>query len=731
MVSKGVATREASKKSGRFAISRRGFIKLTAITGAVVAAGSLIQRSILSPVKAFWDDTGRTLEEKWVPTSCLNCATRCATSVRVVDERAVKVMGNPLSTLSDGEVCPRSHIALQVLYDEHRIATPLKRTNPAKGRDEDPGWQPVSWESALDEVAGRLRQIRGDGRPEQLLLLRGLNSRSDDDLIERFAAAYGTPNNVTDERAWGKIRGENPLRAKVVVVDPRYSVTAAKADRWLPINPGTDAALALALANVIINEKLYDSAFVTQWTEGFEQYREAADRYSPDKAAVITGILAGDIAQLAREFAATRPGIAWVGTGASRWPGGSYTSYAIYCLNALVGNIDVPGGVVFPPLPPYRSMPELAADAVAAMGLKQTRLDLANAALVKTPAVAVNRVADAINDGMPYPVAAAIGINANYLMESPGTERWAEALAKLPFYVHIGPFGNEMSQYADLLLPAATFLESWAYDHSPPAGGINEVKLKQPVVAARGEARSVGDIIFALTREFGGSVAAAFAGIGDGAEGFVRYRTAGMTDWSRFKEQGVWRGEDYRYRRYDRIFQTASGKFEFASANAMRTYGAANSALFRDVSAAPRYLAPEFLGGEIEYPLKLVSYQPLLDLENGGQNYPWAQQNYLIMAGRGWNNFVDISHQAARRYRVKAGDEVWVESPTGRIKAPVRIIAGIHPEVVAIARGQGHYHNGPWADGLGVNPNDITGVVYDDYSGQSAIYNTRVKIYRA
>jgi anaerobic selenocysteine-containing dehydrogenase len=304
-------------------------------------------------------------------------------------------------------------------------------------------------------------------------------------------------------------------------------------------------------------------------------------------------------------------------------------------------------------------------------------------------------------------------------------------MASLPYYVHIGSFGNEMSEYADIILPSAAFLESWAYEHSPAGIGVTEVKIKQPVVSSHHDVHPVGDIIFKLAEALGGAVADSFEDVGGNIAQFVRNRTSGLTDWDKLLADGVWVGEAYVYRRYDRIFNTPSGKFEFSSGNLMQTYGVSNSALYAGLSAVPRYTEPVFIGDALEYPLKLVSYQPLLDVENGGQDYPWAQQMYLVMAGRGWGNFIDLSHEAAHRYHLKNGDDVWVESESGRLKAKARVIAGIHPEVVAIARGQGHYANGQWADGMGVNPNDITGVVYDNLSGQSAWYNTRVKVYKA
>jgi len=263
-----------SRKQGRFGISRRTFIKLSGLAAAAIAASRFWQHpafgsDISSPQLS--EGEGVTTEE-WIPTSCLNCATRCATRVRVVNGKAVKVTGNPLSRVSEGENCARAHVGLQVLYDPERVTTPLKRTNPAKGKGVDPEWTPVSWEQALGEVSGQLKALRANGQSHQLLLLYGLNTISDEDVIRRFASTYGTPNVISADglsneadkagewladghytqsaydlertnyilsfgasilesykplsrslRMWGKIRRERPNRAKVVVVDPRYS----------------------------------------------------------------------------------------------------------------------------------------------------------------------------------------------------------------------------------------------------------------------------------------------------------------------------------------------------------------------------------------------------------------------------------------------------------------------------------------------------------------------------
>jgi len=766
---------------GLFHMSRRSFLKLSALAGTAVAVSRIIKPQVTGATSHVERKIGEPLPEKWLATSCLNCPTRCATQVRVVDGKAVKVVGNPLSLVSEGQTCPRSHIGLQVLYDSGRVTSPLKRTNPAKGKGVDPQWTPISWRQALNEVSTNLKSLRDRGKPQRLLLLYGLNTISDEDLIRRFADAYGTPNIISGDaledeserlgrwmadgnyshiayelshtnyildfsasilesqkpvsrnlRMWGKIRRGRPNRAWVVAIDPRYSVTAAKSDEWIPINPGSEGALAMAIANVIINEGLYDASFIDNWTSGFDEYKKLVlSSYNPERVTAITGIDVDAIRRIAREFAQTKPAIAWVGEGATRWPNGSYNSYAIFCLNALVGSIDIPGGITYQENPKYRDMPKPVEDNTAREGKAQPRIDLRKTSQFPAAEVVTNQVPDSILNASPYPIEMAIGINSNFNMTAPGTWRWDEALSKVSYYVHIAPFVSEMAEYADIVLPASTFLEVWGYDHSPPGSGFAEAKIKQPVVEPLPDSKAIADIVFELARQVGGTVAQSFAHIGDDAQGFVRYRTAPLMPWKEFCEKGVWLGAAYKYHKYDRIFQTPSGKFEFYSGNLEAVLKAAGKGNGNGLSNLPHYESFDFLGDEYKYPLLLLTYQPLLDIENGSQNYPWAQQTYLIMHGIGWTNVAEVNRETAQALGFRDGDMVWVESPFNRIKVKARVIEGIHPGVVSISRGQGHYAYGKWAKGIGVNPNEIVGVDYDHLSGQAAFFNTRVKIYKA
>jgi anaerobic selenocysteine-containing dehydrogenase len=288
-----------------------------------------------------------------------------------------------------------------------------------------------------------------------------------------------------------------------------------------------------------------------------------------------------------------------------------------------------------------------------------------------------------------------------------------------------------MALYADLVLPSTTFLEEWGYDHSPPGSGFAEVKIKQPVVPPFGHSRSIMDILFAVTKLLGGTLAQSFAHMGDHAEGFVKFRTETLIPWGDFVTKGVWKGKDYEYKKYHRLFLTPSKKFEFFSGNLKSLLSNIKKGKDENLDYLPHYKEAKFLGEKEKYPLALLPYQPLMVLENGSQNYPWAQEIFLPMNGVGWETLAEINSETGKALRLKDGQWVWVESRFQKIRVKIKFSERVHPGVVAIPIGQGHYSYGKWQKGIGVNPNEIIGVDYDTLSGQAAFFNTRVKVYKA
>ncbi|UCF57168.1 MAG: molybdopterin-dependent oxidoreductase [Deltaproteobacteria bacterium] len=297
---------------GDWWLSRRGFLKMTGATTAAFALNGLGLRALAESGEPALTGTG-----KWMPSSCQGCTSWCAVQAYVVDGRVIKVRGNPYSKVNGSASCPRAHFGLQQVYDPDRVKTPMKRTNPKKGRYEDPRFVSISWDEALDTIADRLMELRNNNETHKYVLWRGRYTYLRDILYDRFTKLFGSPNNISHssicaeaekfgayytEALWGYrqydvknaryiiLWGADPLsanrqvsyymsiwgdvldRADVAVVDPRYSASAAKAGDWLPIKPGEDGALASAIAHVILTKGLWYKEFVGDFEDGVNRF---------------------------------------------------------------------------------------------------------------------------------------------------------------------------------------------------------------------------------------------------------------------------------------------------------------------------------------------------------------------------------------------------------------------------------------------------------------------------
>ncbi len=300
---------------GNSSLTRRSFLKASAMTGAAVVAtpGLSLELKALAATKG-GPETG---QGRWLPATCQGCTSWCAKQVYVIDGRAIKVRGNPHSKVNAGASCPRPHLAIQQVYDPDRIKTPMKRTNPKKGRHEDPRFVPISWDEALDTIADRIMDLRNNNETHKYMLMRGRYTYMRDILYDRMTKIIGSPNNISHsaicaeaekfgpyftEGLWDYrqydvenaryilVWGADPLaanrqvsyyssawgtvidRAHVAVVEPRLSATGAKADVWLPIKPGHDGALAAAIAHVILTEGLWYREFVGDFKDGQNRF---------------------------------------------------------------------------------------------------------------------------------------------------------------------------------------------------------------------------------------------------------------------------------------------------------------------------------------------------------------------------------------------------------------------------------------------------------------------------
>jgi len=793
-------------------LNRRDFLKVagtSAIGGLVLSGCSLaVGESFKTPPNF----KNLPLDIKYVPSVCLQCPGGCGILVKVVNGKAVKIDGLPGHPVNEGKVCPKCQAGLQVLYDPDRIKGPLKRM----GERGEGKFESISWEQALNEIAEKLRGIRKDGQPHSLVMLTGRVRGSMGVLIERFMKAFGSPNNIGHSnigcdgaviahyltqgikdylaydwwntnyvldfggsileswrpttmllRAWGHMRSK-PYRTKIVVVEARGSNTALKADEWISIKPGTDGALALAIAYVIIKNRLYDEKFIMQNTEGFDKFKELVlSKYSPQWASKVTGIKSETIERIAMEFANAKPFAFAAGhRGAIAWKNGLYNYMAIHSLNALIGTIGVRGGVIVQDHPPLARLPEIVPDNISKKGLSNVRVDLAESVSYPLARNVYHRVSESVLKEKPYKVRALFMYYTDPFFSSPNCLEFYRMAQKPELIVSFSPFLSDGTLFCDYILPDDTYLERIQDDIVNPSVGYPVVSMRYPVVRRLFDTRNTGDVLIELAKKVGWGPAKAFEKwdnfesiLYDIYKGVWESKRGNFTAnkfsewWKKFIETGVWFDKPYRFfkdecpeeewRRFH--FRNESGKFEFYShklLKALKEYaekaGGMNNYLPRlgvkslsEEAFLPHYEEPQYDGEEREYPLHLLTYKPITHAEGRGANIPNLQEILGVHVSRNWKLWVEINPETASELGIRNGDSVWIESSLGKIKAVAKLFEGTRPDCVNIPFELGHKAYGRWAKNRGANPNEIMRTAQDNLSGIASFHHMRVKIYRA
>lgn len=555
-------------------INRRDFLKTTAGTAAIASTISIFPEA----VEAKTGELGYEGEAgKWVASTCQGCTSWCSIQGLVVDGKLIKVRGNPNSP-SGGRICPRPHLAIQQVYDPDRVKTPLKRTNPTKGRGVDPKFVPISWDEAIDTIADKILALINASETHKFLLMRGRYTFMNEIMYGTFPKLIGSPNNISHSAlcapaeefgreqtegftgyadfdldntryilGWGAdgiaSNRQTPWfinqmgfvkdRAKITTIDPRLSATAAKSDRWLSIIPGTDGALAVAIAHVILSEGKWNKEFVGDFADGKNYFipnqevqkevivndkpipivfnekqtygvvawwnLELLNR-TPEWAEPITGISAKEIREVACEFAeAGSRAISWTTPGASMQIRGAASSIACHALNGLVGSVDHEGGILQARSVSVNKSPDTKAyiDPRFADSLKKPKIDQRGTKNfpnishgVPGGSVVTSRVAQALLDQDPYDIKVAIGYWNNWVFSSMGTKQWEEAMSKLPFFAHITTNIAEISMFADIVLPAKMHMfERYGYLISKQ-NLRSYLSIHQPMIKSLADART-------------------------------------------------------------------------------------------------------------------------------------------------------------------------------------------------------------------------------------------------
>jgi len=707
----------------------------------------------------------------YVNSTCMLCPGGCGISVRKVDERAVKIEGLKGHPLNDGGICLLGLSGLQLLYGPGRVRQPLQRVGP-RGAG---GWRAISWKEAISQAAAKLAELRAGNKPQMLGCIVDSGRGTVPSLLERFLTVYGSPNffptaSIWDSyeytlhvmqglqatvgfdlaesdfvlsfgsglaQGWGApvrmflaLSGLRQKDARIVQVEPRLSNTAAKAD-WIAIKPGTEAALALGLAHVIIRGSLYDKAFVENAAFGFSDWTDAAgnsrkgfkqfvlENYSPEKTAQITGIDKSVVESLGQAFARAGRPVAVCGRGRGTTPGSIGEFMAVHALNALVGNINKPGGVWSLPEPDDFNWPEPEMDAIASAGAQQMRLDEAGSQRYPFTRSSLERVPAAISEGRGE-LQVLMVAEANPLYGLKDTAAVKEAFAKIPFVISFSSFMDETALNADLILPNHVYLERFEDVPTPPGVNRPTIGLARPVTAPLYDTRNTGDVILQLAAALGGNIGRAFP--------WKNYKAClqeSLGDkWPALEEDGYWCRTDFRPAAGRDAFETPSGKFEFFAT-------ALDSELKKGEAAFPHFEQVEPEGDPQSYPLILIPYD---DIRLGPGSLgapPFLIKTVSDKELKGTEILVEVNPATAESLGLSEGRRAVLATPRGRAKVKVHLFDGIMPGFVAMARGLGHSVPDKYLGGKGANFNGLIAPVADPISGLDAAWGIRAALSKA
>ena len=664
---------------------------------------------------------------------CGICPAGCFVTVTLEDDRLVAVepqAGSPL-----GMLCRIGRHSPQIVHDPDRLLYPLRRTGPKGSYD----FERISWDEAYRTIVERFSRIKAGYGPEGVAIYTGRGS-FDMALCDLFQPAdaavssassvlfpFGSPNTLgvgalcyvsfamiaphvtmgemlitmeTDlEQAeliviWGanpatdspplahrQIMEARGRGARVVAIDPRRGETAREAQAaWIPIRPGTDGALALALIGVLVEEELYDDRFARDWTVGFTQLCSLVQHYRPEVAEGITGVPAGTIRELAREIASARGACPVMYTGLEYSDSGVQAIRGVFTLFALAGQLDVPGGLLFRMkeniFPQNRS--RLVANPDLKKALGRDRFPVYSAYRGESHA---SVLPEAILEARPYPLRALMVLGGSILTAWPDPGLWRRAFSSLDFMVSVNRYHSADSAYADIVLPAATYYEIVSYMRYGPL-----FKIRERLVPPQGEARSDFLILAELAKRLGYGnlypqtedelLRTALEGSGftleevRGSGGEARVPTA-LMQYKKW-EKGLLRPDGRPG------FNTPSGKFEIAS-SVLAEHGYPPLPVYTEPGEGP--LADPVLARE--YPLVFNS--------GARSMHDFRSQHHGVrgLVDRLPEPPVAMNREDAAELGIEEGERVWVETPRGRALFCARVTGDMVKGSIDAAMGGG------------------------------------------
>lgn len=753
-------------------VSRRRFIKvgLSCLAGASSGLG-YVNKLAGQLARGVSRTSLKTLRA--IPTTCEQCPAGCGVIAYLNGDRLVQILGNPEHPHNKGGICARGVAGINLANDPERLLYPLKR----RGIRGEGLWTRITWDEAYSLLTERIEMIKQKRRIGQFVIDKDV----EEPLLEEFADALGIPvidrrvlNSLNYSDAWisttgfsspfedvGKSRtilnfGANPYAnhsqfisiarrlilaqvekgAKLFTFDVRMSETAAKSDAWYPIKPGTDGIVALAIARIIVANGLADKDFIEKRTDiSFSSLKEHLSPYTLEFAEKESGVRAEDLETLAVYFAKEKPSLVMAGGGVFEHENGSQNVRCIALLNLLVGNLEKEGGIFFPR---YFHQKE------------ETR---SLAPDLKSKTRKINGIADLYKEKTPVDAYFACFSNPAY--DEPDCQSTSSLLKDekaVPFLAVMDTHMTETAVLADLVLPAATYLEGWGLKVIPSMDMTPVLNLRQPVVSLlsdaealrspsfeqgkllepvfkpRGESKEVGNFCLELASRLGGEAleSLSFRDTFD----YVSKKISSIPELIKqgglqtLREHGFWT---------DKLQQTKTGISKLD-----------RKVVIYSEKRSGRPLLPEYQPiashkNKKEGEFILTTFKTALS-SRGTANSKWIQE--IFHENRLWMN-----KQAASKLNIKNGDRVRVISSAGAIITRVLVTARIHPDSVAIAEGSGHTAVGRIAKGMpfsspdqdsalvwwkksgnGANPNEVIDRRQDKLAGGFALKDTVVRI---
>jgi len=651
------------------------------------------------------------MEEKH--TICRLCSALCPIVVHLEKGRIISAERETDFPVEKGYFCPKLRAAADIVYSTDRVKTPLiKEEKEGKAI-----WKEVSWKQALDTIAEKLDFFKTTYGAESVCWMRGMAADwgAPWDYAIRFMNAFGSPNiigngavcHVAREMAhyftygvmsypdyrnskcivvWGKNdRDCNPQGyesilyakergAKLIVVDPIETTFASLADIWLQIRPGCDGLLAMSMIHVIISESLYDGDFVKTWMVGFDDLKEAAKAYAPERVAQEMWLDAAKIRESARLYARTKPACIADGNGLDMHVNVFQNTRSVCMLRALTGSLDKKGGDLLPKAFPTEDiqLKERFRNEIKPISFEYP---LFNKFHRTRGDHVLSSIVDAILEENPYPIKALIIQASNPVVTMANSKRFLRALEKLEFIVVIDLFITRTAKHAHIILPTTTCFEKTQLNLSNMSR--NHVTLQDQVIDWVENTWPDWKITFELAKRMGYKKEFPW----DTVEEAIAYqlRPSGITVESLRKNHG---GIDYEETRYEKYrnsgFPTQSGKVELYS-ETLREHG---------YPPIPTFAEDEknnlsFYNQKDDFPLMGISgARPNSFVHSQFRNIP-------SLLKREAEPVVDIHSIDAETRDIMDGDNVRVETPNGRITMKAKVSTVVHPGSVRIAWGWG------------------------------------------